>query len=70
MNRKGLTLIELMAVIAIIAILTIMIMPGIMSVRSSVLESTYKNKVSQIVAAGKDYGTEHITELIEFFLFL
>ena len=63
MNNKGLTLIELMAVIAIIALLSIMITPGIMSVRNSVLEDSYKNKVSQIVAAGKDYGTEHITEL-------
>ncbi len=64
MNKKGLTLIELMAVIAIIAILTIMIMPGIMSVRQSVLDNSYKNKVSQIENAAKEYGQEHITELI------
>ena len=63
MNNKGLTLVELLAVIAIIAVITIMITPGILSVRESVLESTYENKVSQIVNAGIDYGTEHITEL-------
>lgn len=63
MSKKGLTLVELLAVIAIIAILVIMIMPGIMTVRNSVLESSYENKVSQIVTAGKDYGQEHITEL-------
>ena len=63
MNKKGLTLIELMAVIAIIAVVTIMIVPGIISIRESVLQSTYENKVSQIVAAARDYGTEHITEL-------
>ena len=64
MNKNGLTLIELMAVIAIIAILTIMIMPGILSVRQSVLNSSYKNKVSQIENAAKEYGQEHITELV------
>ena len=63
MNNKGLTLIELMAVIAIIAILAVMIVPGIFSLRTRVLESSYKNKVSQIVTAGRDYGMEHITEL-------
>ena len=63
MNKKGLTLVELMAVIAIIAMLSIMITPAIFSVRSSVLESSYQNKVSQIVNAAKDYGAEHITEL-------
>ena len=63
MNSKGFTLVELLAVIAIIAIITIMIMPGILTVRNSVLESSYENKVSQIVVAAKDYGQEHITEL-------
>ena len=63
MNNKGLTLVELLAVIAIIGILAIMIVPGIFSLRERVLESTYKNKVSQIVTAGRDYGMEHITEL-------
>ena len=63
MNNKGLTLVELLAVIAIIGILAIMIVPGIFSLREKVLESTYKNKVSQIVTAGRDYGMEHITEL-------
>ena len=37
MNKKGLTLVELLAVIAIIAVITIMITPGIMSIRNSVL---------------------------------
>ena len=63
MNKKGLTLIELMAVIAILAILAIMITPGIITVRNNVLESSYKNKVSQIVTAAIDYGQEHINEL-------
>ena len=49
MNKKGVTLIELMAVIAIIGMLAIMITPGVISLRNSVLESAYENKVSQII---------------------
>ena len=64
MDNKGFTLIELMAVITIIAILAILITPGILSIRESVLESSYINKLSQIENAAKEYGTEHITELI------
>ncbi len=64
MNKRGLSLVELMAVIAIIGILAIMITPGIMSLRTSVLQSSYENKVSQIENAAKEYGQEHITELI------
>lgn len=63
MNKKGVTLIELMAVIAIIAMLAIMITPGVVSLRNSVLESSYENKVSQIVNAAIDYGTQNVHEL-------
>ena len=63
MNKKGLTLVELLAVIAIIAVISIMIIPGIFSIREGVLDSSYENKVSQIVNAAKNYGQEHITEL-------
>ena len=63
MNKKGVTLIELMAVIAIIGMLAIMITPGVISLRNSVLESAYENKVSQIINAAIDYGTENVHEL-------
>jgi len=63
MNNKGFTLVEILAVIAIIGILAIMITPGVFSMRESVLESAYENKIAQIEAAARDYGTEHITEL-------
>ena len=63
MNKKGMTLVELIAVIAIIGILAIMITPGIMAVRNNVLESSLKSKVSQIENAAKEYGQEHINEL-------
>lgn len=63
MNKKGVTLIELMAVIAIIAMLSVMITPAVIAVRNDVLESSYYNKISQIENAAVDYGTIHINEL-------
>ena len=63
MNKKGLTLVELLAVIAIIGILAIMITPGIMALRNSVLTSTLKSKISQIENAAKDYGQDHLNDL-------
>ena len=63
MSNKGFTLVEMMAVIAIIAILGIVITPGIISIRNSVLESTLASRVSMIENAAKDYAQEHIDEL-------
>ena len=63
MKDNGFTLIEILAVITIIGLLAIMITPGIMAVRRSVLESSLKSKVTMIENAAKDYAHEHINEL-------
>ena len=60
MNKKGLTLVELLAVIAIIGILSVMIAPTFMWIRNKVLESTYQTRVLQIESAAKEYATDHI----------
>lgn len=63
MNKKGFTLIEMLAVIAIIGLLAIMITPGIMSLRRSALENALESRISMIENAAKDYAQDHITEL-------
>ena len=63
MNNKGFTLVEMMAVIAIIALLGLIITPGIISIRNSVLESTLESRLSMIENAAKDYAQENINEL-------
>ena len=63
MNKKGMTLIEIMAAIAIVAILAVMITPGILALRDSVLESTLETRISMIENAAKDYAQDHIDEL-------
>lgn len=63
MSNKAFTLVEMMAVIAIIAILGIIVAPGILSIRKSVLESTLESRLNMIENAAKDYAQENIDEL-------
>ena len=63
MKNKGFTLIEILAVVAIMGVLIIMIVPGIMAVRSNVLENALENRISMIENAAKDYAQEHINEV-------
>lgn len=60
MNKKGVTLIEMLAVITIIAILTMLIAPNIVSTRNSMLKSTLDSVISEINSAAKDYASDHI----------
>lgn len=63
MNKKGFTLVELMAVLAIISILAVMVSPAIMTVRTKVLNNSLKSKKEQIYEAALDYGNKHIMEV-------
>lgn len=63
MKNNGFTLIEILAVVAIMGVLMIMIMPGIMSVRKSVLENALANRVSMIENAAQDYAHDHLNEV-------
>ena len=44
MNKKGMTLIEIMAAIAIVAILAVMITPGILAVRSPGISTNLRTR--------------------------
>ena len=66
MNKKGFTLVELLAVIAVVAILAVMVTPAIIGLKNSVLESTYESKVAQIENAAKDYAEAHLDLLPRF----
>ena len=61
MNKKGMTLIELIAVIAIMAILTLMIAPNIIEMRNQSIKSTIKNKINNVHNAAISYAEENLS---------
>lgn len=63
MNKKGFTLVELLAVIAIIAILTIVVTPGIFAIRASVLKNSLDSKITSIHTAALEYAEERIQQV-------
>lgn len=63
MDKKGMTLVELIAVIAIIAILTIMITPNIVGMRKSSIRSTLDTKITNIKNAAITYANDNIADV-------
>ncbi len=64
MNKKGLTLIELIAVIAILGILALLVGPAILNIRSMVMKNSLDSKIGMVKAAAIEYATEHIMEVV------
>ena len=58
-NKKGFTMVELLATIAIIAVLTTLAIVGVNGVRNSLKSSYYKRVEKLVVAAGMDYYNDH-----------
>ncbi len=63
MNKKGMTLIELIAVIAIIAILSLMIAPNIMKMRNDTIVSSIDNKIIKIENAAINYAEDNLSSV-------
>ena len=63
MNKKGFTLVELIAVIAILGILAIIVTPGIFAIRKNVLEKSLNTKITSIHNAALDYATDRIQKI-------
>ena len=60
MNKKGFTLVELLAVIALLAFLTVLIAPNMVNVKNSVVNSTLRSKIKGIHSAAIDYATDRL----------
>lgn len=63
MNKKGFTLMELIAVIAIIGILGTIVTPAVIRIRKDILKGTLNSKISLIESAARDYGADHIRNI-------
>ena len=63
MNKKGVTLVELLAVVMILAVLSILITPAVIVIRKNILKNTLDSKISMIKTAAKEYASDHLNEL-------
>ena len=66
MNKKGLTLIELIAVIALIALVAALIFPNVNRILNKTKKSGNTVQRSAIVEAAKLYVADHIGETVDF----
>ena len=59
MNRKGFTLVELLAVIALIAVLTVVAISTYRGINESSKKKSLEAKITQIKAAAEKWGREN-----------
>lgn len=64
MNKKGLTLIELIAVIAILGILALIVGPAVLNIRTMVMANSLDSKIGMIKAAAIEYASDHLMEIV------
>ena len=60
MNKKGFTLVELMAVIALLGILVVLVTPSLISLRNNVTNGSLKSKLQTIHSAAIDYAQDRL----------
>ena len=63
MNKKGFTLIELIASIALLAILSIIALPSINKIRIELLTKTYESRVNMIINSAINWADDHLEEV-------
>ena len=56
MNKKGFTLVELLAVIVIIGLLMTLAIPAVLKVSSNVKQKSYETKIKLITDTAVTYG--------------
>ncbi len=60
MNKKGMTLVELLAVLALMAILSVLVIPSIIQMRNDTLKDDYNNRVEMIKNAAIEWGNDNL----------
>ena len=58
-NKKGFTLIEVMATIVILAILLVIAVPIYNGVSEKINESIYQSKIDEVIAKAESYAREN-----------
>lgn len=65
MNKKGFTLVEVLAVVVILSIILSMATFGVMNIRRNSLQKLVDTKISNLESSAIIYGQENQNELIE-----
>lgn len=63
MNKKGFTLVEILAVLVIIAVVSLIGTVSITGVRRKMDENLFKNKLGEIISAASKWGEDNKSEL-------
>ena len=63
MNKKGFTLVEILAVLVIIAVVSLIGTVSITGVRRKMEENLFKNKLGEIISAASKWGEDNKSEL-------
>ena len=59
-DKKGMTLVEVLAVIAIMGILAVLVVPSIINMRNETLNEDYNNRVEMIKNAAIEWGNDNL----------
>ena len=63
MNKKGFTLVEILAVLVIIAVVSLIGTVSITGVRRKMDENLFKNKLGEIISSASKWGEDNKSEL-------
>lgn len=62
MNKKGLTLVELMAVIVVLAVIALIVTPNVLKEISKYHNKMYDTQINNIISAAKNWAIDEINE--------
>lgn len=63
MNKKGFTMVELLASLAIMLLLAIVVIPNISAMRQKTLKQTYDSRVKQVQVAAKEWAGDNLVSV-------
>jgi prepilin-type N-terminal cleavage/methylation domain-containing protein len=63
-NRKGFTLVELLAVVVLLSILLVMAIPAVLSFTSRMKQDMFCNKVETVVKSAQLYGQDNMSSIV------
>lgn len=63
LNKKGFTLVEILAVIVLLAVITLIAVPSTIGISNSIKKGMLETKIDLILEEAKIYGQDHLSEI-------